>query len=90
MCPIFSSICRMKLNEGHFSLGTVIIHFGNKPYQETHFKSHLNSVLLCKKFDFESHWNALMIFDKKDMTSDFNVSHGKMPDFVSFPLFGSL
>ena len=45
----------MKLNEGHFSLGTVIIHFGNKPYQETHFKSHLNSVLLCKKFDFESH-----------------------------------
>ena len=33
----------MKLNEGHFSFGTVIIHFGKKPYQETHFKSHLNS-----------------------------------------------
>ena len=32
-----------------------------------------------------------MIFDKKkDMTSDLNVSHGKMSDFVSFPLFGSL
>ena len=36
----------MKLNEGHFSLRTVIIHFLDKPYQEINFKSHLNSVLL--------------------------------------------
>ena len=34
-----------------------------------------------------SHWNALMIFCKKGMTSDFNVSHGIMSDFFSFPLF---
>ena len=25
---------------------------------------------------------------KKDMSSDLNMSHGKMSDFVSFPLFG--
>ena len=29
-----------------------------------------------------------MFFDKKGMTSDLNMSHGIMPDFVSFPLFG--
>ena len=38
----------MKLNEVHFSLGTVITPFLDKPYQEINFKSHLNSVLLCK------------------------------------------
>ena len=38
----------MQLNEGHFSSGTVIIHFLDKPYQGINFKSHLNSVLLCK------------------------------------------
>ena len=24
---------------------------------------------------------------KKDMVTDLNMPHGKMPDFVSFPLF---
>ena len=38
----------MKLNEVYFSLGTAIIHFLDKPYQEIDFKSHLNSALLCK------------------------------------------
>ena len=38
----------MKLNEERFSSGTVIIHFLDKLYQEINFKSHLNSVLLCK------------------------------------------
>ena len=38
----------MKLNEGHFSSGTVIFHFRNKHYQEINFKNHLNNVLLCK------------------------------------------
>ena len=38
----------MKLNEVHFSLGTVINHFLDKPYQEINFKSHLNNVLRCK------------------------------------------
>ena len=36
----------MKQNEVHFSLGTVIIHFLDKPYQEINFKSHFNSALL--------------------------------------------
>ena len=38
----------MKLNEEHFSSGTVIIHFLDKPYQEKQLKSHLDSVLLYK------------------------------------------
>ena len=29
-----------------------------------------------------------MFFDKKDMTSDFNMSHEKMPDLMSFSLYG--
>ena len=37
----------MKLNKGHYSSGTVIIHFLDKRYQEANFKSHLNSVLFC-------------------------------------------
>ena len=48
MCPISFSIYGMKLNEGDFSSGTVIIHFLDKPYQEINFKKDLNSVLLCK------------------------------------------
>ena len=46
MCPISCNIYRMKLNEGHFSFGIVIIHFWDKTYQEIHLKSQLNSVLL--------------------------------------------
>ena len=38
----------MKLDEVHFSLGTVITHFLDKPYQESNVKSHLNSVLPCE------------------------------------------
>ena len=38
----------MKLNEGHFWSETVINHFLDKHYQEINFKSHLNSVILCK------------------------------------------
>ena len=39
----------MNLKKRHFSLGTAIINFLDKPYQEINFKSHLNSVLLCKQ-----------------------------------------
>ena len=35
----------MKLDEGHFSSGTVIIQLLDKLYQEINFKRHLNSVL---------------------------------------------
>ena len=48
MCRISFKICGMKLNEVHFSMGTVITHFLDKLYQEINFKSHLNSVLPCK------------------------------------------
>ena len=44
-----------------------------------------------KNFDFESHQNNLIFFDKKkDMVSDLNMSCGRLSDFVSFSLFGSL
>ena len=37
----------MKLNEVHFSLGTIITHFLDKSYKKTNFKSHFR-VLPCK------------------------------------------
>ena len=49
-------------------------------------------VMKLRNFDFESHWNTLIFFNEEDMTSDLNnlnMSHGKMSDFVLFPLFGS-
>ena len=48
MCSVSFSIYGIKLIEGHFSSGTVIIHVLDKTYQEINFKSHLNSELVCK------------------------------------------
>ena len=48
MCPISVNIYGMKLNEGDSTFETVIINFWGKGYQETNFKSHLNSVPRCK------------------------------------------
>ena len=48
MCPISFNIYGMKLNELHFSSGTVVTHFLGTPYQEISFKSHLNSLVLLK------------------------------------------
>ena len=48
MCPVSRTIYEMKLNKADFSLGTVITHFLDKPYQEMNFKNHLNSELPCK------------------------------------------
>ena len=42
------NIYGVKLNEGHFSSGTDIIHFWDKSYQEINFKGYLNSISLCK------------------------------------------
>ena len=53
----------MKLNEGHLSLGTVIIYFWDKPYQEINFKSDLNSVPLSIKILSDLHMsNFTLIF----------------------------
>ena len=52
------------------------------------FGSTLNIKL--RSLDLKIHWNTLIFFDKKkygDIVSDLNISHGKMFDFVSFPLF---
>ena len=43
MCPISFAIYEIKLNKVHFSSGTTIIHVLDQLYQETNFKSHLNS-----------------------------------------------
>ena len=48
ICPILFNIYRIKSNEGHFSSGTVIICFWDKPYQEINFKSNWNTVILFK------------------------------------------
>ena len=61
MCPISFNIHRMKLNEGHLSFGTVIIHFRDKPYHETNFKRHSNSVLLCIKILSELHMPCFIL-----------------------------
>ena len=37
--------------------------------------------------NYNSHWNILLFYDQWKILSDFNMSHGKMSDFVSFPLF---
>ena len=84
----------MKFNDEHFFSGTVIIYFGDKPYQEIN----LNAILLCKlgkmlshlhisRFNFvmklkdvnyKSHWNILAFFDQWKMMSGLNMSHGKI------------
>ena len=40
-----------------------------------------------EKFRFRKSLKYFNIFDKKDMVSDLNMSHRRMSDFVSFPLF---
>ena len=54
----------MKSNEVHFSLGTVITHFLDKPYQGINFKIHLNSVLPCKEGKILSglHMSSVILF----------------------------
>ena len=54
----------MKLNKERFFFGTVIIRFCHKSYQETNFKNHLNTVLLCEQEDVLSglHMYRLILF----------------------------
>ena len=35
----------------------------------------------------KSHWNILVFCNHWKLISDLNMSYGKIPDFVSFPLF---
>ena len=49
MCPISFNIYKIKSNNGHFSSGTVNIHYWDKPYQERNFKSHWNTVIFVNK-----------------------------------------
>ena len=46
MCPLSFNVYGMKLNEGNFSFGAVIIHFWDKPDQKINLTSPLNSVLI--------------------------------------------
>ena len=47
-----------------------------------------STVIKLRSFDFENHWNTLIFFHIKYIMSDLNMSHGKLSDFVSLPLFG--
>ena len=64
MCPISFNISGMKLNEGLFSSGTIVLHFLDKPYQKIDFESHLNSALLCKygKMLSDLHISRVILF----------------------------
>ena len=69
----------MKFNEGKFSFRTAIINFLDKPYQETNFKSHLISVLLCKygKILSHLHMSSILTFAMKLKSANYK-SHRKM------------
>ena len=45
-------------------------------------------IMRLKISNYKSHWNILVFYDKWKIMSDLNMSHGKMSDFVSCPLFG--
>ena len=90
-CSAAFNINGMKLSEGHSSLATVIP-FLAKPYQETNFKFHfylfvLKFAMKLKSANYKSYWNISVFYEQLKM-SNLNISHGKMTDFVSIPLFG--
>ena len=62
--PISFDIYGMKLNEVNFSSVSVITHFLDTPYQEINFKSHLNTLLLCKSVKIMSdlHISCVIFF----------------------------
>ena len=45
------------------------------------------SVIKLENLNVETQWNASIFFYIKDTTLDLNMSHKKISDFVSFPLF---
>ena len=48
---------------------------------------HLILKMKWKDAKYKSHWNIFIFCDQWKMMSDLNKSYGKIPDFVSFPLF---
>ena len=40
-----------------------------------------------EKFIYKSHWNILVFWNQWKMMADLNISHDKISDFDSFPLF---
>ena len=47
----------------------------------------LTFAVRLKSTTYKSHWNILVLHEQWKITSDLNMSHGKISDFVSFPLF---
>ena len=41
-----------------------------------------------KDANYKSHWNIFLFCEEWKIMSYLNMYHGRMPDFVSFPLFG--
>ena len=67
------------------------ISFNDKPYQEINLKKILSDLHVSRVILFHFTWLCSLsfyIFWPLKIMSDLNTSHGKMSDFVSFPLFG--
>ena len=47
-----------------------------------HFRDEIESA------NYKRHWNISVFYDQWKIMSDLNMSHGKMSNFVSIPLFG--
>ena len=48
----------------------------------------LTFAMKLKDVKYQIYWNSLVFWEQWKIISDFNMSYGKMSDFVSFPLFG--
>ena len=59
----------------------------NISHEKMSFGFGFTVVTKLRKFDFKSHRDTSIFFDKKGIITDLNMSHGKVSDFVSFPLF---
>ena len=79
----------MKLNDEHFSSGIVIIYFWDFVWFCFVFIAYtqLNFAMKVKDANCKSQWNFSLFCEQGKTMSELNISHGKMSDFISFPLF---
>ena len=55
-------------------------------YFNLHVRAHFGNEIEIA--NYKSHLNVLTFYDQWNLMSDLNMCHGKMSDFISFPLFG--
>ena len=76
----------MKSNKEHFPSRIVIIQFCDKPHQEINFRSHLNSVQLCKqgKILSDLHIFSLILFDFTCLCLGFQIEKCQLWNILVF------